>query len=74
MTAYRVDIIESERGWGQRVDDHKYFQGPTSKKEADDFVKKFNSQNNLPAAPDWYMYAAQPVLIPDEEVPQTDRS
>jgi hypothetical protein len=56
---YRVDIIESERGWGQRVDERKYF---TSLAKASKFVTEYNAKNDLPYVPDWYMYAAQPVL------------
>lgn len=49
-----VLIIESERGWGQRIDEVKTF--PTLNK-ANAFIKKFNSRNNLSEVPDWYMYA-----------------
>lgn len=45
---------ESERGWGQRVDERKYFE---TSDEADNFVKDFNAQNNEQTVPDWYMYA-----------------
>lgn len=50
----KVAIIESERGWGQKVDEVKEF--PT-KAEAESFVKEFNAKNNLSYVPDWYMYA-----------------
>lgn len=56
---YRVDIIESERGWGSRVDERKYFK---SLPAANKFVAQYNAQNNLPYVPDWYMYASDPVL------------
>ena len=49
-----VSIIESERGWGQRIDETKEF--PT-REEAEALVAKFNSHNDLPEVPDWYMYA-----------------
>lgn len=52
--AYRVDIIESERGWGSKVDDVKYFDTMESAKE---FCKTFNARNNLDVVPDWYMRA-----------------
>jgi hypothetical protein len=51
---YTAVIIESERGWGQRVDEVKEFD---TEKERDDFIREFNSHNNLPSAPDWYMMA-----------------
>ena len=50
----KVIIIESERGWGQRIDETKYFD---SKKEAEEFCKEYNKDNNLPYVPDWYMKA-----------------
>jgi hypothetical protein len=50
----KVAIIESERGWGQRIDEVKEFP---SEEEATEFVTKFNAKNNLPVVPDWYMYA-----------------
>lgn len=65
--AYKVEIIESERGWGQKVDDVEYFRGKTAKKNAEDFVKKFNSQNNLPSAPDIYWYATTPKFVDEDE-------
>lgn len=54
---WKVYVMESERGWGQRVDEVKHF---TSKQEAEEFKKEFNSQNNLDHVPDWYMYADGP--------------
>jgi hypothetical protein len=59
-TKYRVNIIETERGWGQRVDDYKDFD---SKEDVLKFVKQYNAANNLPEVPDWYMYAAEPHLV-----------
>lgn len=50
----KVEIIESERGWGQRLDEVKEFSNRT---KAEEFVEKYNSKNNLPEVPDWYMYA-----------------
>ena len=55
---YRVVIIESERGWGQRVDDVFYF---TEADEAEKWVTQYNAVNALPEVPDWYMYAEKPV-------------
>ena len=51
---YKVEIIESERGWGQRIDEIKYFD---SEPEAKAFCVEFNKANNLEHVPDWYMYA-----------------
>ncbi len=50
----KVVIIESEAGWGQRVDEVKEF---ATKKEAEDFVTDFNKDNDKDSVPSWYMYA-----------------
>jgi len=52
----KVYIIESERGWGQRVDEVKQFP---SHKKAEVFVHSYNKKYNPPRTqvPDWYMYA-----------------
>ena len=73
MTTYRVDLIESERGWGQRTDETVYFTGPNSKKEAVNYVNEYNSHNTATSVPDWYMYATEPLLVPDEEKIEHDR-
>jgi len=57
---WRVDIIESERGFGQKVDDTKFFD---SEGEANKFVTEYNRQNNKKEVPDWYMYATTPKKI-----------
>jgi hypothetical protein len=57
---FYVDIIESERGWGQKVDERKFFE---SADEAWAFVDQFNAGNNEATVPDWYMYAMDPVRI-----------
>lgn len=50
----KVLIIESERGWGQKVEEERMFP---SLETAEAFVKDYNKDNNLPEVPDWYMYA-----------------
>ena len=57
---WRVNIIESERGWGQKVDDIKFFDDES---KANKFVKEYNSKNDLPYVPDWYMYASSPQKV-----------
>lgn len=54
--AVKVEIIESERGWGQKVDEVLEF--PT-KEEAEQYCREYNSKHNPPSdtAPDWYMFA-----------------
>jgi hypothetical protein len=52
----KVEIIESEKGWGQRVDEVMEFP---SLKEAEDYCREYNNKYNPPMVetPDWYMYA-----------------
>ena len=50
----KVIIIESERGWGQRIDEIKEFD---DRKEAEAFCESLNKQNDKPYVPDWYIYA-----------------
>jgi hypothetical protein len=59
-TKWLVYIIESERGWGQRVDETRKFDAYD---KAAAFTNQYNSENNLDAVPDWYMYATDPVAI-----------
>jgi len=56
MPKTKVYIIESERGWGQKVDEVKEFD---TKEEAEAFARAYNRENNPPMAdtPEWYMYA-----------------
>jgi hypothetical protein len=50
----KVDIWESERGWGQRLDETKEFE---TIEQAKAFCDGFNADNNQPTVPDWYMVA-----------------
>lgn len=53
--AYRVDIVEYERGWGSKIEDIKYFDNEI---EAKKYVDDYNTKYNPPGpAPDWYMIA-----------------
>lgn len=55
QTAYRVDMIESERGWGQKLDEVLYFN---NEQEACDYARDYNlKHNNLNYVPDWYIRA-----------------
>jgi hypothetical protein len=60
---YRVDVFESERGWGKRLDFSKDFK---TLKAANKYVTKINSVNNLSVVPDWYMYAESPYQVVNE--------
>lgn len=58
--AYRVDLIEHERGWGSKVDEQLYFD---NKEEAEEYILKFNSKNTAKVVPDWYMVAEGPYKL-----------
>ena len=54
-TAYKVVIIESERGWGQKVDEELYFDNEA---EAREYARAYNAKyNTATEVPDWYMRA-----------------
>lgn len=57
---WTVDLIESERGWGQRLDETLEFDDYD---KACEYVRDFNAQNDLPHVPDWYMYATPPKKV-----------
>jgi len=51
----KVDIIESEKGWGSRVDETLNFD---NYEEAEKYCREYNNKYNPSGpAPDWYMYA-----------------
>jgi hypothetical protein len=54
MEKIKVLIIESERGWGQKIDEVKEFDTVA---EAKKFVTDYNKYNTKKTVPDWYMYA-----------------
>lgn len=54
---WKVLVIESERGWGQKVDSVHVFD---TYEEALKFQTKFNEPNTAISAPDWYMVAEAP--------------
>lgn len=57
---WQVDIIESESGWGQKLDSQKFFD---DEKKALAFVVKYNKKNNLNHVPAWYMRANPPQKV-----------
>lgn len=55
MSKFVIQMIESERGWGQRVDEELEFD---TKEEADKYADEYNAKyNNQARVPDWYIYA-----------------
>lgn len=62
---WKVAIIESERGWGSKVDEVKIFE---KFEDAKAFQKEFNRPNEEDYAktkrvPDWYMQAEDPYYV-----------
>lgn len=51
---FKVNIIESEKGWGQKIDEVKEFDDYD---EAVRFIKAENAKNNRDTVPDLYWYA-----------------
>jgi hypothetical protein len=58
--AYRVDLVEHERGWGSKIDESLYFD---NEDEARNYVQTFNTRNTDPLASDWYMVAEYRGLV-----------
>jgi hypothetical protein len=52
---YRVQLVESERGWGQEYWHEDY----DTHEEAKQRIQDVNSKNVATSAPDWYMRAEQ---------------
>lgn len=52
---FKVEIYESERGWGQKLDATVLFD---NEKEAKEYVATYNSKNISNSVPDWYMFAS----------------
>lgn len=52
----KVNIIESEAGWGSKIDETLEFPDRAS---AEKYVKDYNNKHNpiKNQTPDWYMYA-----------------
>jgi hypothetical protein len=52
---FKVDIIESERGWGSKIDETIYFDHEAEARQyAVDYNLKWNTAKEVP---DWYMRA-----------------
>lgn len=53
---FKVYIIESERGWGSKVDEVRQFD---TEHDALKFIEKYNSKNTLASVPSVYWYAVK---------------
>lgn len=61
MNKFYADIIESEAGWGSKIDETKEFD---TEAERDKFVKEYNEKYNKhlgpgKPTPSWYMIAVK---------------
>lgn len=56
---YRVTVVESESGWGQRYE----YEDFDTYEAAATYRDKLNSYNTAPSAPDWYMVAEQEIKL-----------
>lgn len=54
MRLFKVNLIESEKGWGRKSFDTKYF---IKENNAISYIKEYNSKNNLKITPDYYTFA-----------------
>lgn len=59
MKKYRIFLVESERGWGQK----RWREDYDTYEEAKSRIKEVNSQNTSLTAPDWYMQADDRVEV-----------
>jgi hypothetical protein len=59
MAKFRMEVLESERGWGQTYEWWELKEEVTTIEQARTRVQEFNAQNTTSTAPDWYMQAGQ---------------
>jgi hypothetical protein len=72
MKRYAVDILESESGWGSRIDETLYFD---TLEEAKTYAKDYNAKyNNKPTVPAWYMMACEPRPITVIEAERAEKN
>lgn len=59
---WKVAIIESERGWGQKIDEVRKFSTYAEAKKFQDTFNKPNYEDweRTKRVPDWYMQAEDP--------------
>ena len=67
-TAVKIPVVESESGWGRKIDDYMVC---LSVEDAKKFEKEFNSRNTTSSAPNWYMQVEgdpEPIDLDDDEM------
>jgi hypothetical protein len=66
--AVKIPVIESESGWGRKVDDYMVC---LSMEDAMAFEKEFNARNTATSTPEWYMQVEgnpQPIDLTDKQM------
>ena len=63
MVKYRINVVESERGWGREY----WTEDFDTLDEAEARIKHINLQNISATAPDWYMQAQTGVEVIEAE-------
>jgi hypothetical protein len=66
-TAVKIAVIESEAGWGRKIED---WMVCLSKEDAKNFEIEYNSKNKENSAPEWYMQVegeALPIDLTNEQ-------
>jgi len=59
-----VTIVESERGWGRKVDEYRRF---ATRELAEAFKADYNKDLPDGPAPDWYMQAESIDYVPEKD-------
>ena len=65
--AVKIAMIESEAGWGRKIDD---WMVCLSVEDAKTFKKEFNSKNKSSSTPNWYMQVEdgpEPIDLTDKQ-------
>lgn len=57
---FRVTVIESERGWGQKTE-YQYFDTVEKAIEYRDAINEVNEMESV--IPDWYMVAEKEIVV-----------
>lgn len=66
-TVVKVPVVESEAGWGRKIDDYMVC---LTVEDAKKFEKEFNSKNTADSTPEWYMQVEgdpEPIDITDKQ-------
>jgi hypothetical protein len=60
---FRVTVIESERGWGQKTE-YQYFDTVEKAIEYRDAINEVNEMESV--IPDWYMVAEKEIVVVED--------